>query len=555
MGTVFKKTFTKPMPAESEILIRKDERYARWKDSKGKTRTALITAGKDGQDRLVVVASTFTAKYRDGKGIVREVKTGCRDETAARRVLADLERRAELIKAKVMTSAEDAVAGHQGTPLSEHIDAYIDHLIASGTSKKHRDNVSRQLNRLVADCSFTSLADLDPLQMERWLANQSKLGAGARTGNTYLGAASAFATWCADPNVRRLCSNPFLGIAKANEQADIRRKRRALDEKELLRLLDAARRRPLLDALTIRRGKRKGEAVAKLSPKTREELEWLGRERSLLYKTLLLTGLRRGELESLTVGQLDLNSMNPIAILNAADEKNREGSEIAIRMDLAEDLGRWLADKLARLQSRASRKGEPIPEKLPSNSKVFNVPKELVKIMNRDLALAGIPKVDDRGRVLDIHALRHTFGTLLSKCGVTPRTAQQAMRHSDIDLTMNVYTDPRLLDLRGAVESLPALPLQSERTFISQVVKSTGTDDFTPRPLAPMLAPTPDFSSDFGSIPDKSETCRSGSAGQAQIAVSAEHVKRKTRLTNPDTRAGDRIRTGDVQLGKLAFYR
>ena len=33
------------------------------------------------------------------------------------------------------------------------------------------------------------------------------------------------------------------------------------------------------------------------------------------------------------------------------------------------------------------------------------------------------------------------------------------MRHSTIDLTMNVYTDPRLLDVAGAMEALPALPL------------------------------------------------------------------------------------------------
>ena len=55
--------------------------------------------------------------------------------------------------------------------------------------------------------------------------------------------------------------------------------------------------------------------------------------------------------------------------------------------------------------------------------------------------------------------MRHTFGTLLSKGGVTPRTAQAAMRHSKIDLTMNVYTDPKLLDVAGAMDALPALPL------------------------------------------------------------------------------------------------
>jgi integrase len=56
------------------------------------------------------------------------------------------------------------------------------------------------------------------------------------------------------------------------------------------------------------------------------------------------------------------------------------------------------------------------------------VPPKLCKILNRDLKLAGIPKRDDRGRSLDVHALRHTFGTLMSKGGVSPRTAKENTR-------------------------------------------------------------------------------------------------------------------------------
>ncbi len=37
-----------------------------------------------------------------------------------------------------------------------------------------------------------------------------------------------------------------------------------------------------------------------------------------------------------------------------------------------------------------------------------------------------------------------------------------AMRRSTIDLTMNVYTDPRLLDVAGALEALPVLLLGSK---------------------------------------------------------------------------------------------
>lgn len=71
-------------------------------------------------------------------------------------------------------------------------------------------------------------------------------------------------------------------------------------------------------------------------------------------------------------------------------------------------------------------------------------------------------KTDERGRTIDVHALRHTFGTHLSKvgrAGAPLRTAQAAMRHSEESLTANVYTDPKLLDVAGAVASLPDLPL------------------------------------------------------------------------------------------------
>ena len=71
------------------------------------------------------------------------------------------------------------------------------------------------------------------------------------------------------------------------------------------------------------------------------------------------------------------------------------------------------------------------------------------------LTAAGISWVDDAGRRADIHCLRHSYGTLLSKGGVSPRETMSLMRHTDLRLTMKVYTDPRIFDLSGAVEKLP----------------------------------------------------------------------------------------------------
>src|ERR1041384_6637603 len=95
MGTVYKKSVTRNMPADAETFTRtvkgedgakRSEPWARWKDAKGKARTARITD----TGRVSIEANTYTAKYRDGQGIVREVSTGCRDRDAALSVLSDL---------------------------------------------------------------------------------------------------------------------------------------------------------------------------------------------------------------------------------------------------------------------------------------------------------------------------------------------------------------------------------------------------------------------------------------------------------------------------------
>jgi len=268
-------------------------------------------------------------------------------------------------------------------------------------------------------------------------------------------------------------------------------------------------------------------------------LERLGWERALIYKTLVLTGLRKGELASLTIGQLDLDADPPYLVLDAADEKNREGNSTPLRADLAADLRGWLADKAKILQSEAGTAGPilrfpAVAPTLPPETPLFDVPDKLVRILNRDLKAAGIPKRDERGRTVDVYAMRHTFGTLLSKGGVTPRTAQAAMRHSKVDLTMNVYTDPKLLDVAGAVETLPALPLGPESGQFDSAriaASATGTDDSAPRQFAPEFAPTTGKPCISGSILGKVTGRADESVEAGTAAVSACPDNSNTPLT------------------------
>jgi len=490
MGTVFRKTYTKPIPALSEIFTRKGERFARWRDGKGKKRTAPLTAGRDGLDRIVLTVGTYTAKYRDGQGVIREVATGCRDEVAARSILAQLQRQSELVKSNVISVGEDAIAGHQATKLADHFAAYMMHQKAKELNATRIANTESRLNRIARDCGLVRLSDLTPTALERWLLERQQEDMSAGTRNAYREAWIGFGNWCVTTN--RLQTNPMASLPKANVKADCRRKRRAMTEEELTRLLDATRRRPVLDAMTIRRGPNKGKAIAKISNESKRRLELLGRERSLIYKTYLLTGLRKSELASITAGQVHIGEPMSYLDLAAADEKNREGSQLPLRHDLAVELDEWIGEKRQSLSGDATIAIScQQSADLSADTPLFNIPTGILRILNRDLELANIPKVDERGRTIDIHALRHTFGTHLSKAGVAPRTAQAAMRHSSIDLTMNVYTDPKLLDVQGALERLPELALGVEQATHENVAKATGTDD-TRSSLAPVLAPDPD---------------------------------------------------------------
>ena len=203
----------------------------------------------------------------------------------------------------------------------------------------------------------------------------------------------------------------------------------------------------------------RGREALKENPDLIARRERTGYERTLIYKTFVLTGLRKGELASLTVGQLDFSGPVAYAILNAADEKNRQGSNTPLRADVATELASWLGERLGTLQEQARKRGQPIPARLPASPPLIHIPSGLTRILDRDLAAALIPKRDERNRVVDVHALRVTFGTHLCAAGVPLRTAQAAMRHSKPELTANIYTDPKLLNIAGAIDALPALAL------------------------------------------------------------------------------------------------
>jgi Phage integrase family len=123
-------------------------------------------------------------------------------------------------------------------------------------------------------------------------------------------------------------------------------------------------------------------------------------------------------------------------------------------------------------------------------------------MLKADLSDAGIPYVDDAERYADFHALRHTTGSWLAANGVSPKVAQAIMRHSDINLTMGVYTHLLGGQEAEAVAKLPDLSLPSPE---AQGAVVTGTDGGT---TVALFTKTPDSSRNHLATNDTASTER-----------------------------------------------
>lgn len=80
-------------------------------------------------------------------------------------------------------------------------------------------------------------------------------------------------------------------------------------------------------------------------------------------------------------------------------------------------------------------------------------------------------KVDDQGRVLCLHSLRHTFGQLLNAAGADPKTLQTLMRHSSPLLSLGIYVHRDKNREREAIAALPLLLAQNPATSTGPIVE------------------------------------------------------------------------------------
>jgi len=166
----------------------------------------------------------------------------------------------------------------------------------------------------------------------------------------------------------------------------------------------------------------------------------------LLYIIAMTTGLRAGELRSLTRKHLDDNKNG--LWLEAGWTKSRKATFQPLPKQLVERLACFYDSGIVPLlYLRYFRKFT-----YPKDALLY-VPSHTARTLDKDLITAGIPKCTEQGKVA-FHALRKSFVTLVFEAGKNHREAQQLARNSTPELTANIYSRTRKERLAEVTEKV-----------------------------------------------------------------------------------------------------
>jgi integrase len=306
-------------------------------------------------------------------------------------------------------------------PLLEHHANFLAANKAANLAELTQRKYRQYLPKLFQRCGWVTIRDVSGTTFTRW---REKSGLAPKSVNDLLGLMRTFLLWMKREHL--ILADPLAEVRKVTNPG-VGSFRRALAVEEIRKLLETAPPR-----------------------------------RALVYLTLVYTGLRRRELDGIKWGDFEFGASPPWLKVPSSLSKNRKESTHYLRPELAAAL-------------RAARPDDVKPERYVFKGRI---PK--VSTFRKDLAAAGIPFEDSRGRRIDIHALRKTYGTLLAASGVAPRVAMELMRHSDMKLTMGVYTDTAQLPILEGTARLPSFELPLGREQGRVVSKPNNLDSCIP---------------------------------------------------------------------------
>lgn len=349
--------------------------------------------------------------YTDAGG--RRVRERVGPKAAALALLAKREEEAARRRAGLPDLA--AAASEMNRYVADLLDDYAAELAAREASAAYRANVARMLGALAAACGWHTWADVREGPVTAFLTRlragtKGRPGVSPSTANGYVRAAKGFAGWHAERVDQR---NPLRALKLLNDKVGRRRSRRVLTDDELRRLIAAAGGAP----------DRPNAAIT-------------GALRAALYRVAAYTGLRAGELASLTPAHFELGADPPVVRVRAESSKGRREEVVPLHSELVAWLREWLGgrDPHARLWP-----GEWAKQR------------RQVKWIGRDARRAGL------GAGVIFQGLRRRFVTAVIRSGADIDEVRRLARHRSPQTTLENYAETTAKDGKRAVDRLKPL--------------------------------------------------------------------------------------------------
>lgn len=156
-------------------------------------------------------------------------------------------------------------------------------------------------------------------------------------------------------------------------------------------------------------------------------------DKRMAYMAVMLTGMRRKEIVSLKVKNVDFTrgGIN----LDWQSEKNSKGSFFHLPESYLNGLHAYVSGR-------------------NPGDKLFSVSiHHASENLRRDLKRANVEYKNEKGKIV-FHSLRKTFLTMLSQIGNDAKTVQRLGRHSDPNITFGIYVDADENKERETIEGL-----------------------------------------------------------------------------------------------------
>lgn len=353
----------------------------------------------------------YRFKDENGQTIQKALAT---DKGVSRSMAAQIDK--DIINRKAGITSD--FLDHAKKPIADHLKEFRAHLESKGNCKDYVQDAISCCERIISACSFKRITDLNGDKVGTWLQSQRQVhDMSTRSSNRHSTAIKGFSNWLF--RSRKTQDHRLVGLTSLNVEVDRKRVRRALNDDDFAKLLQATLKSPRIDL--------------------GETWRFDGLSRHCLYLMAYLTGLRASELESLKV-----QDFNPFSRTIQVEAKNTKNHKVAL-LPLHDEACQVLTDHIIRNQLNPKDqiwKGD------------WATLKRAGAILKRDLKAAGVQYKDQQGRVFDFHSLRVQFGTSLAKADVSLKKAQELMRHSTPVLTAKVYQQLTTADLTESIHRL-----------------------------------------------------------------------------------------------------